>query len=96
MPPISLKPRVIKPARVITPQCCAPVEPPTHATMWRRDRYKKLRPEFNPDLCQRESSLSIHDKPYCRIHAGGLALDMWLTGQLVETRPKIAAVKATK
>ncbi|MER9176202.1 hypothetical protein NKH72_21740 [Mesorhizobium sp. M0955] len=78
-----LKPKIIKPERVVTPQCCAEVEPPTHATMWRRDRYKKLRPQFDPDRCQRESTLDIEGKPYCRIHAGQLALDRWLSGELV-------------
>ncbi|WP_316397326.1 hypothetical protein [Bradyrhizobium sp. 33ap4] len=79
-----IKAKIIKPARVVTPQCCAPVEPPTKATMWRRDRYLKLRPSFNPDACQRESTVEIDGKPYCRLHAGGLALDKWLKGELVE------------
>lgn len=79
-----IKPKIIKPDPIITPQCSAAVDPPTKASMWRRDRYKKLRPTFDPDRCQRESSIEINGKPYCRIHAGGLALDKWLSGKLVE------------
>lgn len=81
--PEILKPHVIKPKRVETPQCCVPVDPPTHAQHWRRDRYKKLRPHFDPDQCQRESTMMIDGKPYCRIHAGQLALEKWMTGELV-------------
>lgn len=77
-----LKAKIIKPERVVTPQCCAEVEPPTHANMWRRDRYLKLRPTFDPDRCQRESTVEIDGKPYCRLHAGGIALDRWLSGNL--------------
>jgi hypothetical protein len=79
----ALKPIIVKPARVSTPQCCVPVAPPTHAEMWRRDRYKKLRPKFDADRCQRESILKIDGKCYCRIHAGQLALDLWMKGDLV-------------
>lgn len=79
-----IKPKVIKYEPLHTPQCSADVDPPTHANMWRRDRYKKLRPTFDPDKCQRESTIEIDGKPYCRLHAGGLALDKWLNGKLVE------------
>lgn len=81
-----LKPKIIKPERVETPQCCAEVDPPTKASMWRRDRYKKLRPHFDPDRCQRESTVEIDGKAYCRGHAGGMALDRWLKGDLVEAK----------
>lgn len=79
-----IKPKVIKPEPLHTPQCTMPVDPPTHATMWRRDRYKRLRPSFDPDRCQRESTIEIDGKPYCRLHAGGLALERWLRGELLE------------
>lgn len=81
--PKILKPITIKPARIETPQCCVPVDPPTHAEHWRRERYKKLRPHFDPDHCQRESSFQIDGKFYCRIHAGQLSLERWLKGELV-------------
>lgn len=80
----TVKPQVIKPARVVTPQCCVEVDPPTHAQMWRRDRYKKLRPQFDPDRCQHESTVEIDGKHYCTAHAGRIALDRWLKGDLVE------------
>jgi hypothetical protein len=80
----TVKPQIIKPARVVTPQCCVTVEPPTHATMWRRDRYKRLRPHFNPDHCQHESTVEIDCDHYCTAHAGKIALDRWLSGKLRE------------
>lgn len=79
-----IKAKVIRPEPLHTPQCSAPVEPPTHATMWRRDRYIRLRPHMDPDRCQRESTIEIDGKPYCRLHAGGIALDRWLGGKLSE------------
>lgn len=78
----TLKPLAIKPPKVKTPQCCVEVDPPSHATMWRRDRYKRLRPTFNADRCQRESVFEIDGKPYCRLHASGIALERWLNGEL--------------
>jgi hypothetical protein len=84
MPIGEIKIKVIRPEPVHTPQCCMKVDPPTHANMWRRDRYKTLRPTFDPDLCQRESTVRIDGKPYCRIHAGGIALDRWIKGKLIE------------
>jgi hypothetical protein len=82
--PICLKPIIVKPEPVRTPQCCIPVDPPTRAQHWRRDRYEKLRPEFDASLCQRESVIQHNGKHYCRVHAGQLALNMWLAGDLVE------------
>lgn len=79
-----LKPLIVKPEPVSTPQCCVEVTPPTHAPHWRRDRYKITRPSFNPDRCQRESLLEYEGKNYCKIHAGQLALEMWLSGKLKE------------
>lgn len=84
----TLKPMLIKPAPVTTPQCCVPVAPPTRATMWRRERYKTLRPSFDPDRCQRESVVSVNGKHYCRIHAGVIALELWLSGDLIENPSK--------
>jgi len=46
--------------------CYASVDPPSHA----------------PDCCQRDSSIVIDGKNYCRLHAGGIALDRWLRGEI--------------
>jgi hypothetical protein len=80
----SVKPQVIKPARVVTPQCCVEVDPPTHCTSYRLDRYKRLRPHFDPHRCQHESTVEIDGKHYCTAHAGKIALERWLSGSLVE------------
>lgn len=81
-----LKPQRVIPKPVETPQCCVEVGPPSHATMWRLERYAKLRPHFNANLCQRESVFQHDGKCYCRIHAGQLALELWLNGRLKETK----------
>lgn len=81
-----LKPRVVKPEPVSTPQCCVKVKPPTHAPMWRRNRYESLRPSFDASLCQRESVVEIDGKHYCRIHAGQRALEKWVNGELQEVK----------
>lgn len=80
----SLKPIVIRPVRVETPQCSAVVPATTSHEIWRKGRYAKLRPHMDPTCCQRESSIEIDGKPYCRRHAGNIALDMWLQGKLGE------------
>jgi hypothetical protein len=80
----AIKPKVIKPEPRHTPQCCVPVDPPTHAEMWRRERYTRTRPSFDPDRCQRESVIDIDGNHYCRLHAGGIALERWLKGELTE------------
>ncbi len=74
--------RIKAPKPVATPQCSAPVDPPSHAPEWRKERYKRLRPSYNPDCCQRDSSIVIDGKTYCRLHAGGIALDRWLRGEI--------------
>ena len=85
--PKELKVRIIKPERIVTPQCSVIVPPPSHSEIWRRERYKKLRPNFDPDKCQLESSYEIKGKCYCTRHASIIALEMWITGELVE-KPK--------
>jgi len=74
--------RIKAPKPVATPQCSAPVDPPSHAPAWRRERYMRLRPSYDPDCCQRDSSVVIDGKTYCRLHAGGIALDRWLRGEI--------------
>lgn len=79
-----LKPTIIRPKQQATPQCCVEVEPPTKATMWRRERYVRLRPDYNPDLCQKPSTIEIDGKCYCMAHAGKIALEKWIVGDLEE------------
>lgn len=81
-----MKPQRLKPApheRVETPQCCVKVPPPAHNQQWRLERYKRLRHTFDPTCCQRESSLTIGGKFYCRPHAAAYALELWEAGKLV-------------
>lgn len=80
-----LKPLRVKPARIIAPQCSAEPEFDTPRNKeWRQERYKKLRPTYDPKLCQRESTVEIDGKPYCSSHGGSIALKKWLRGDLVE------------
>lgn len=77
------KPTVIKPLPVKTPQCCAVVTLPT-AQAYLVERYKRLRPEYDPNRCQKPSTVEIDGKHYCRSHAGQIALEKWIVGDLVE------------
>jgi len=81
-----IKPKVVKFQPTRTTQCCVNVDPPVHDDMWRRDAYKKLHPSFDPDKCQRESTVVIDGKPYCRIHADAEALSRRLNGKLAEAK----------
>lgn len=84
MPTIKpLKPVRLKPARVATPQCDAPVKAPTHHPAWRQQRYSVLRPQWDVNKCQLESAFKIDGKNYCSGHAGRVALRKWLAGELV-------------
>lgn len=74
----------IKPERIITPQCSTVIPANSHFEAWRKDRYKKLRPDMDPERCQRESTVKIDGKPYCSNHAGKIALKLWLSGKLKE------------
>jgi hypothetical protein len=89
-----VKPIRIKPVHVPTPQCCVEVKWPDND--WRRERYKKLRPTFDPDHCQHESSFDIDGNLYCKLHAGQVALDKWVRGLLVavEVLPRATAEKS--
>lgn len=78
----ALKAAPVKPARVVTPQCCTEVATPMHNTHWRRDRYERT--GNDPNRCQRESVVEINGKHYCRLHGGALALALWLNCKLVE------------
>jgi hypothetical protein len=80
----TIKPPPIKPIRLQTPQCCAIIPANTQFEDWRKGRYAKLRPHMDAARCQRESTVEINGSHYCRAHAGGMALEMWLSNQLVE------------
>lgn len=73
-----------QPERTVTPQCCVKIEETEYLKRekWRQNRYMKLRPHFDPELCQRESTVNIDGKYYCHPHAGQLALKWWLEGKL--------------
>lgn len=38
------------------------------------ERYKRLRPHYDPDKCQRCATVTVNGKPMCKIHAGRIAL----------------------
>ncbi|UFW91035.1 hypothetical protein BjapCC829_21850 [Bradyrhizobium barranii] len=79
-----VKPVFVKPARVVTPQCCIEPDDNDRMRLWRQERYRQLRPDFDPQKCQRESVVEIDGKHYCGSHAGKVALNKWLSGDLVE------------
>jgi hypothetical protein len=82
----AVKPVITKPARVVTPQCCVDIDDTIRLQQWRQDRYKRLRPKFDPLLCQHESTVEIDGKHYCTGHGGKVALCKWLKGELVEKK----------
>lgn len=45
---------------------------------WRKERYKKLRPDFDPIRCQHLAVIEMDGIPMCRRHAGMVALDHML------------------
>lgn len=57
-----------------------------HYTQWRTDRYKD---DSHPhECCRRIAVVMVDDRAYCRLHAGRLALDKWIKGELTESPPK--------
>ncbi len=69
-----LKPLVPKPDA--TPQCCVKVDPPWRNSSWRKERYGGEENDYN--RCQRNSTVQIDGKYYCRLHAGQVALSILL------------------
>lgn len=66
----------------VTPRCQADVNRySTHEEEWRRNRYGASEQPFQ---CIRPSVVRIQGKHYCRLHGGFKALDMVLSGELVE------------
>lgn len=67
--------RPIPPA---TPRCDHTVQVESaHAMKWRRDRYGE-----NFARCTRDSVVEIDGRNLCRLHAGHVVLDMYLSGEL--------------
>ena len=65
------------PTPPVLPQCCVPVKPPYVGQVdWRKRRYKDK--DTDPDKCQRSALFKIKGKPYCRVHAGQVALKILL------------------
>lgn len=92
-----LKPQVVRPVRVETPQCEAEVNEPYPSGSWRKDRYSKLRPHFDPAHCQHESVFKLDGHYFCKKHAGIYTLEKWLKGELVATEVGVPEVdKALK
>lgn len=69
-----LKPRL--PVFPELPQCSARVRPPGWAPNWRTDRYEASGKD--PTCCQRNATVELNGKPYCRLHGGSIALDILL------------------
>lgn len=65
-------------------RCEAIVAPPTHDDQYRRRRWPD-----KPEQCRRMSAIVIDDRCYCRLHAGGVALDRWLLGKLREVEDDV-------
>jgi hypothetical protein len=86
MSPKSLKPILIKQQPVETPQCSSTVDPPGHNKEWRKEHYRRVRPGYDPNCCQRPSVYEIDGKPHCRLHSSSIALAMWCEGLLVEPK----------
>lgn len=60
-------------------QCSATIMPVKGRHAQRtRERYLRDRPHYNPDLCQRMSSVTVDGKPMCKVHAGKTALKIML------------------
>ena len=78
-----IKPKAIKPKIEKSPQCCVVVEQ-SPSTEWRIERYRRTRPQYNPLCCQQPSTYEIDGKPYCTSHAGKIALEKWIVGDLEE------------
>ncbi len=83
-----VKPLLVKPPRVVTPQCCVEPDDTDRMRRWRQERFKKLRPDMDPQKCQRESVVQIDGKYYCANHGGKVALKKWLRGELIEAGKK--------
>ncbi|MET4238600.1 hypothetical protein [Bradyrhizobium sp. RT10b] len=82
----TLRQPIIRPVPMPTPQCSEVVYSVGHDQQWRIKWYSERRPGNDPTRCQHESNIEIDGKPYCRRHAGSIALSKWIRGELVEKR----------
>jgi hypothetical protein len=73
-----LKPPPTRQPRRETPQCEALPWANSREDGWRKKHYGAKRPDMDPTRCQRESSLRIDGKYYCRLHAGQVVLKHYL------------------
>lgn len=89
-----LKPVVVRPVVVHTPQCEAVIKKTEWLSReeWRKKRYSKIRPHFDPLKCQHESVFKLDGKHFCKSHAGIYALEKWMKGELVAKEVKNAEV----
>lgn len=72
-----LRPAKIAKSKITLPQCEFPVDEPIRNKLWAKKGYKA-------EFCQKEAGIAIGAKCYCRQHAGQIALDKWLKGELTD------------
>lgn len=74
-----------------TPRCEANVSVATeHERQWRLGRYGESNKPFQ---CSRASVVRLGGKHYCRLHGGHVALDMAISGELVERKEHECAAR---
>lgn len=82
-----LKP--VNPDRVdiVAEQCCVKIREVDRLVKqdWRVKRYSQLRPNWDPERCQRQVAFEIDGHRYCRIHAGTEALRILLAGAKISS-----------
>ncbi len=70
-----LKPRI--PTIPALPQCSAKIDDPIKRRGWRQQYYEK-RTDIDSTRCVRNSTIELNGRPYCRLHAGSIAIDILL------------------
>ena len=68
-------------------QCCVSVDTTVYNKWYRGRRAEKVArmdPAWDPDRCCRAAVMEIDGQHYCRTHAGSIALERWLSGELIE------------
>ena len=69
-----------------TPPCESMVADTTeHGRAWRKLRYKEQGVDRGELQCCRDAVVELDGKNLCRIHAGFVALDMYMKGRLVKS-----------
>lgn len=64
-------------------QCQHPTNDTGRLIAWRKGRYLRLRPTFDPLKCQHECQFEIQGLRVCRPHAGKMLLNLAARGKLV-------------